>query len=132
RGSGRRPAVLAAAGSGVGAGVEGPPLPEQRPREDAGGVTVVPGEGDAPSADELGVLGAEGEGRCGLGPDGEPALAQPATFGARAVDAELLERILGRHALGPGRGESLGPVEVERGRRWRRLVEGLGGRALVV
>src|SRR5947208_17070166 len=102
-GFGRGPAVFAVPGSAVAAGVDGSPLPEERPREDAGRVAVVPGEGDAPCADEFGVLRAEGEGRRRFGPHRKPALAEAATLGARAVDAKLFERIAGRHAVGPRR-----------------------------
>src|SRR5260370_1249300 len=127
-GSGPRPAAFAVPGSAVAGGVGCSPLPEERPREDAGRVAVVPGEVDAPCPDELGVVGPEGEGRRGLGPDRKAAFAQAATFGARAVDAKLLERIASRHAVGPGGGEVRGSVAVERRRRWGRLLEGRGGR----
>src|SRR5260370_18988714 len=98
-GSGPRPAAFAVPGSAVAGGVGRAPLAEQRPREDAGRVAVVPGEVDAPCPDELGVVGPEGEGRRGLGPDRKPALPQTSTLGARAVNAKLRPRLASRHPV---------------------------------
>src|SRR5262245_24967301 len=71
--------------------VGGAPGAEHAPRVDAGLVTVVPADLDAPRADQLGRLGAQGQWRPRRRPRVEPLLAPAAAPRAGAVEAELLE-----------------------------------------
>src|SRR6266487_495609 len=103
-------AAIYGCSSAVRVGFEATPLPQERPRVNAGGVAVVPDERDAPCAHELRVLGPQGERGCWLRPHRHPSLPQPTALGAGAVHSQLLERVARGLAVGPGGGEADGPV----------------------
>ena len=96
-------------------GVVGP-VAQQSPGEDAGGVPVVPRDRQSPRADQLRADAGERLRRVGFGPDRPVLLPQSATLGARAVEAQLLERERRLRAVGPGHGEAVFPIELDRGR----------------
>ena len=67
--------------------------------------------------DQLGADRGERLGRARLGPDRAVLLAQPATLCARAVEPQLLQRERRLRSVGPGQGEPVLPIELDRGRR---------------
>src|SRR5262249_50183776 len=95
------------------ASVRRSPDAEHAPRVDAGLVTVVPADLDAPRADELGALGAQWHRRARRRPRLEPLLAPAATSRARTVDAQLLEAERVGVAVGPGERQALGAIELD-------------------
>src|SRR5262249_49660294 len=93
------------------------PVAEHGPGEDAGVVAVVPAQGDAPAADELGAGRLQHRGLPRAGPDRLGLLSAAPALGARAVHSQLgeVEAVLG--AVGPADREARGPVQVDRLRR---------------
>ena len=100
-------------GSTTGASCGVMPVPQQLEGEDAGGVSVIPGDGESPSAVERSVLDAQRRRAALSGPHGLTVVTQVAATGTGTSPSESHQVEAGDPAVLERDGDGLFPVDVD-------------------